>query len=69
MEAVLDYPMSTHPDSTMRVTIAGFNARAQRVWEKARFQEESCFVRASDGMAFQVMTRPPARPYGGPDSR
>jgi len=57
--AVLDYATGAHPDTTLRVTIAGFNARAQRVWQSARFEEQQRLVRASDDMEFQVMTRPP----------
>jgi RimJ/RimL family protein N-acetyltransferase len=59
VEAVLNYTIGCPPDSRMRVTIAEFNTRAQRVWEKAGLQEESTFVRASDGVAFRVMARPP----------
>ena len=41
----------------LRVTIAGFNQRARRVWEKNGFVLTQSFVRPSDELAFVVMTR------------
>ncbi len=54
--AVLAYAIGQHPEATVRVTIAVFNGRARRVWSLAGFQQESTFIRATDAMAFLVMT-------------
>jgi ribosomal-protein-alanine N-acetyltransferase len=40
-----------------RVTIASFNQRAQRVWQKAGFRPAQAFGRAQDGLAFVVLLR------------
>jgi len=39
----------------LRVTIAEFNLRAQRVWEKAGFEQVQRFGRRPDGMGFVVL--------------
>ena len=39
----------------MRVTIAAFNQRAIRVWEKNGFRQTQRFQRVNDGMEFIVM--------------
>jgi ribosomal-protein-alanine N-acetyltransferase len=41
-----------------RVTVAAFNQRAQRVWEKARFRIVQRFERSCDSLPFVVMVRP-----------
>lgn len=41
----------------LRVAIAAFNVRAQRVWEKAGFRQVGRFEREVDGMGFVVMER------------
>ncbi len=41
----------------LRVTIAAFNRRARRVWEKNVFQQMQTFTRSSDGMEFVIMMR------------
>lgn len=43
----------------LRVTIAAFNTRAVRVWEKLGFQQTQTFNRKSDGMEFVIMTSIP----------
>lgn len=40
----------------LRVTIAAFNQRAIRVWEKHGFQQTQAFKRSMDGMKFIIMT-------------
>ena len=45
----------------LRVTIAAFNKRAMRVWEKNGFQQTQTFKRNGDGMEFVIMTSN----YGG----
>ena len=58
--AVLDHARGARPGTTMRVTVAAFNARARRVWEAAGFRERSRFVRASDNLEFVVLTLAPS---------
>ena len=41
----------------MRVTIAAFNRRAIRTWEKNGFQPIQTFKRDGDGMEFLIMTK------------
>lgn len=41
-----------------RVTVAAFNRRAQRVWEKAGFRIVQRFERAGDALSFVVMVGP-----------
>jgi ribosomal-protein-alanine N-acetyltransferase len=41
----------------LRVTIAAFNKRAIRTWEKIGFQHIQTFKRDSDGMEFIIMTK------------
>jgi RimJ/RimL family protein N-acetyltransferase len=38
-----------------RVSVAAFNLRALRVWEKAGFRPASTFARETDGMAFVLL--------------
>jgi len=41
----------------LRVTIAAFNKRAMRVWEKNGFQQTQTFIRDGGGMDFVIMTK------------
>ena len=41
----------------LRVTIAAFNKRAMRVWEKNGFQQTQIFTRANGEMEFVIMTK------------
>ena len=41
----------------LRVTIAAFNKRAIRTWEKNGFQHIQTFKRNNDGMEFVIMTK------------
>jgi ribosomal-protein-alanine N-acetyltransferase len=43
--------------TVLRVTVAAFNTRALRVWEKAGFFRTATFQRAADDLAFIVLTR------------
>jgi ribosomal-protein-alanine N-acetyltransferase len=54
--AVLDFARRTYAPTTFRVTVAEFNKRALRVWDKAGFQQVQTFPRSGDGMAFVVLT-------------
>jgi RimJ/RimL family protein N-acetyltransferase len=54
---VLEYGLQKYQPETCRVTIAKFNQRAQRVWEKAGFQFDHEFKRPSDNTLFVVLLR------------
>jgi ribosomal-protein-alanine N-acetyltransferase len=41
-----------------RVTVAAFNRRARRVWEKAGFRIVECFERTGDALPFVIMVGP-----------
>lgn len=56
--AVLGFAEAESQVSAFRVTVALFNQRARRVWEKAGFVEVHRFRRASDGRTFVIMMRP-----------
>lgn len=57
IESVIDFAIINFPDDKLRVTIANFNARAKRVWQKAGFKETSKFQRKPDGLPFVILTR------------
>jgi ribosomal-protein-alanine N-acetyltransferase len=61
VQAVLALARRTFSPSAFRVTIAEFNARALRVWEKAGFRRVQRFQRGQDGRAFLVLVREVAR--------
>jgi len=54
---VIQNGIKTHDPEKLRVTIAAFNHRAMRVWEKNGFRQTQKFKRKGDGMKFIVMTR------------
>jgi len=56
VNAVLEFAMARFAPATLRVTVARFNDRAHRVWEKAGFRETQRFERIPDGMPFTVLT-------------
>jgi len=51
---VLQYARDTLDDNVYRVTIAAFNLRARRVWEKIGFTQVQHFQRPTDGMEFNI---------------
>jgi GNAT superfamily N-acetyltransferase len=57
VQAVLDYARDTFAPAMFRVTIAGFNRRAMRVWQKAGFQPVSHFESDFDGQPFVILTQ------------
>ena len=57
VEEVLEFTRQMFHPRVLRVTIAGFNLRAQRVWQKAGFQQTQRFLRPLDEMEFLVFTR------------
>ena len=56
VQAVLRFARQQQAPVCYRVTIAGFNRRAQRVWQKAGFSEVQKFQRPKDGMNFLIFT-------------
>lgn len=46
-----------YPDLPLRVSVAGFNERAQRVCRKNGFSERAWFERSSDGRRFVIFMR------------
>ena len=56
-KAVLDFARRTFNPTVVRVTVAQFNQRASRVWEKAGFQPVQTFQRNADGLSFVVLSR------------
>jgi len=56
-QAVIEFAERTFGQQQMRVTIAGFNQRARRVWQKAGFRQTQAFPRAGDGLRFVVCVR------------
>jgi RimJ/RimL family protein N-acetyltransferase len=57
VNAVIAFAQSRFAPTALRVTIAEFNRRAQRVWEKVGFQRRQRFERAGDGFPFLVLER------------
>jgi ribosomal-protein-alanine N-acetyltransferase len=55
VESVLGFARRRFAPATFRVTIAGFNQRALRVWERAGFRPVQRFEREPDGRAFVVL--------------
>ncbi|MCA9936853.1 MAG: GNAT family N-acetyltransferase [Ardenticatenaceae bacterium] len=54
--AVFNFARQHYPTLNLRVTIAEFNGRSQRVCEKHGFQITQRFVRESDQRPFVIMT-------------
>jgi ribosomal-protein-alanine N-acetyltransferase len=61
VEAILDYARRAFSPPAFRVTIAEFNARALRVWERAGFRRMQMFCRESDGHVFVILARDEAQ--------
>ena len=55
-QAVLDFGANWTP-AAFRVTVAEFNQRARRVWEKLGFRFVERFARSRDGMPFVILAR------------
>ena len=55
--AVLDFARRHFNPIAFRVTIAAFNERAQRVWQKAGFRPTQTFRREYDGRPFVILIR------------
>ena len=55
VNAVIDFAIRTYSPDGLRVTIAAFNSRAMRVWEKAGFQVVQKFRGGWTNMEFVIM--------------
>jgi RimJ/RimL family protein N-acetyltransferase len=55
--AVLDFAHREFKPGAFRVTIAAFNQRAQRVWEKNGFQETQSFTKTGSDRTFIMMNK------------
>ena len=60
--ALLEFTQRTFAAPVLRVTIAEFNGRSQRLAVKAGFRPVSRFLRKRDGMPFVVMVRESREP-------
>jgi RimJ/RimL family protein N-acetyltransferase len=61
-EAIADFAQRTFAPQALRVTVAAFNQRAIRVYEKAGFERKQAFQRSGDGMEFVILARQSALP-------
>ena len=57
VRAVIDFAYRTYRTNHLRVTIAAFNARARRVWEKAGFQVIQTFQSEWTHIHFVIMIK------------
>lgn len=51
------FARQTFRPARLRVTIADFNLRARRVWEKHRFQPVQSFISSANNLAFTIFIR------------
>lgn len=56
-QEVISRGVENYAPQKLRVTIAAFNHRAIRVWEKNGFRQTQTFKRSGDGLEFIIMTR------------
>lgn len=56
-EAVISYAIRHYLPSCLRVTIASFNQRAQRVWASLGFELVETFVKTNSDQTFVVLVR------------
>jgi len=55
--AIVDFAQRAFAPQVLRVTVAAFNQRAIRVYEKAGFERTREFQRSGDGMEFVILVR------------
>lgn len=55
--ATIDFAIKAFNPTTLRVTIAEFNQRAQHVWQQAGFRQAQTFRRGKDGLPFIIFDR------------
>jgi ribosomal-protein-alanine N-acetyltransferase len=53
--AIVDFARRAFGPQALRVTVAAFNRRAIRVYEKAGFERKQEFQRSNDGMEFVIL--------------
>jgi RimJ/RimL family protein N-acetyltransferase len=58
VDSVLDFAGTTFAPCAYRVTVAEFNKRAIRVWEKAEFQRVDRFQREHDKRPYVILVLP-----------
>lgn len=56
-ETVISFAIQTYQPDALRVTIATFNRRAQRVWEKAGFKFFDSFHSLHGGKEFEIFIK------------
>lgn len=56
-QAIVEYGLQQYGIQPLRVTIASFNQRAQRVWEQLGFEQVERFEKIGSGAEFVVMAR------------
>jgi [ribosomal protein S18]-alanine N-acetyltransferase len=56
-QAVVRFGVQTYAPVGLRVTIAAFNQRAQRAWQKVGFIQRQEFLAPASGRPFVVLTR------------
>jgi [ribosomal protein S18]-alanine N-acetyltransferase len=57
VDAVIGFARDTFAPTVLRVTVAEFNQRALRVWEKAGFRRVQIFQRNGDSRTYIVLKR------------
>jgi RimJ/RimL family protein N-acetyltransferase len=57
VNAVLDFARRIFAPAMFRVTVAAFNQRALRVWEKADFRQVQVFQKSDHGQTFIILVR------------
>jgi RimJ/RimL family protein N-acetyltransferase len=57
VKAVIDFANATYATERLRVTIAAFNSRALRVWEKAGFQVKQKFRGGWENTDFVILVK------------
>ncbi len=57
VQQVIDFALATFAPNALRVTIAAFNQRAQRLWQQAGFVEVSRFGSAKNALPFIIYSR------------
>ena len=57
VQAVIDFAIKLDEPKALRVTIAEFNQRALRVWQKAGFREVSRFTAEETTVPFVILIR------------
>jgi len=55
VDAVCGFALQQFEPAMLRVTVAEFNTRALRVWQKKGFREVQRFGRSSDGMRYVIL--------------